>query len=52
MLDDIEIGDYVLVHVGFAMSKIDEKQAEETLRTLQELGAYQEEFEQFTTAIN
>jgi hydrogenase expression/formation protein HypC len=52
MLDDIAIGDYVLVHVGFAMSKIDEKQAEETLRTLQELGAYQEEFEQFTTAIN
>lgn len=52
MLDDVVIGDYVLVHVGFAMSKIDEKQAEETLRTLQELGSYQEEFEQFTTAIN
>jgi len=52
MLDDVRIGDYVLVHVGFAMSKIDEKQAEETLRTLQELGSYQEEFEQFQTAIN
>lgn len=52
MLDDVVIGDYVLVHVGFAMSKIDEKQAEETLRTLQELGSYQEEFEQFQTAIN
>jgi hydrogenase expression/formation protein HypC len=52
MLDDIKIGDYVLVHVGFAMSKIDEKQAEETLRTLQELGAYQEEFEQFRTTID
>ncbi len=52
MLDDVVIGDYVLVHVGFAMSKIDEKQAEETLRLLQELGSYQEEFEQFTTAIN
>lgn len=52
MLDDVAIGDYVLVHVGFAMSKIDEQQAEETLRTLQELGSYQEEFEQFQTAIN
>jgi hydrogenase expression/formation protein HypC len=52
MLDDIKIGDYVLVHVGFAMSKVDEQQAEETLRLLQELGSYQEELEQFKTAIN
>lgn len=52
MLDDISIGDYVLVHVGFAMSKIDEQQAEETLRTLQELGSYQEEFAQFQSSIN
>ncbi len=52
MLDDIKIGDWVLVHVGFAMSKIDEREAAETLRTLQELGAYQEEFEQFQTAID
>ncbi len=52
MLDDIKIGDYVLVHVGFAMSKVDEREAEETLRTLQELGSYQEEFEQFQTSIN
>lgn len=51
MLDDISVGDWVLVHVGFAMSKVDEKQAAETLRTLQELGAYQKEFEQFQTAI-
>ncbi len=52
MLDDVQIGDWVLVHVGFAMSKIDEKQAAETLRTLQELGAYQEEFDQFKTTID
>ena len=52
MLDDVKIGDYVLVHVGFAMSKVDEQQAEETLRLLQELGSYQEEFEQFQTSIN
>lgn len=52
MLDDIVLGDYVLVHVGFAMSKIDEKEAEETLRMLRELGSFQEEFEQFQTAID
>jgi hydrogenase assembly chaperone HypC/HupF len=51
MLDDIVLGDYVLVHVGFAMSKIDEVQAHETLRLLQELGSYQEEFAQFQTAL-
>jgi hydrogenase expression/formation protein HypC len=52
MLDDVKVGEWVLVHVGFAMSRIDEKEAEETLRLLQELGSYQEEFEQFQTAIN
>jgi len=52
MLDDIHLGDYVLVHVGFAMSKINEHEAEETLRTLQELGAYQDEFEQFSSSMD
>ncbi len=51
MLDDVKIGDYVLVHVGFAMSKVDEKEAEETLRLFRELGAYQDELEQFQTSI-
>ncbi|MFY9226737.1 MAG: HypC/HybG/HupF family hydrogenase formation chaperone [Blastocatellia bacterium] len=37
---EIKIGDYVLIHVGFAMNKIDEQQAQETLRLLQELGEY------------
>jgi hydrogenase expression/formation protein HypC len=32
------IGDWVLLHVGFAMSRIDEAQAAETLRILVELG--------------
>ncbi|MEP7076021.1 MAG: HypC/HybG/HupF family hydrogenase formation chaperone [Acidobacteriota bacterium] len=52
MLDDILVGEWVLVHVGFAMSRIDEREAEDTLRLLQELGSYQEEFEQFQSAIN
>ncbi len=52
MLDDVGLGDYVLVHVGFAMSKIDEKEAEKTLQMLQELGAYQEELDQFQSTID
>jgi hydrogenase expression/formation protein HypC len=39
------IGDWVLVHVGFAMSRIDEREARETLRILTELGEMQREME-------
>ena len=37
------VGDWVLVHVGFAMSRIDEAQAAETLELLTQLGEVQEE---------
>ena len=50
--DETHVGDYVLIHVGFAMSKVDEHEAEETLRLLKELGEYQSEFEQFQTAVD
>lgn len=43
-LDDC-VGDWVLVHVGFAMSRIDEKEAELTMQVLRELGEAQEEIE-------
>lgn len=35
---DAKIGDYVLVHVGVAISIIDEQEAEETFRYLREMG--------------
>jgi len=35
---DAKVGDYVLVHVGVAISVIDEKEAEETFRYLQAMG--------------
>lgn len=38
-------GDWVLIHVGFAMSRIDEHQAAETLKILTELGEAQAEIE-------
>jgi hydrogenase expression/formation protein HypC len=37
------IGDWVLVHVGFAMSRINEEEAALTLKVLEELGEAQEE---------
>jgi hydrogenase expression/formation protein HypC len=46
--DAIVVGDWVLIHVGFAMSKIDESEATETLRALKVLGeAYEQEMEEF-----
>jgi hydrogenase expression/formation protein HypC len=41
--DRVDVGDWVLIHVGFAMSKIDEQEAQDTLAFLKELG---EPFEQ------
>lgn len=41
------VGDWVLVHVGFAMAKIDEAEAARTLEFIKELGSiYDEEMEQ------
>jgi hydrogenase expression/formation protein HypC len=40
-------GDWVLIHVGFALSRIDEEEAAATLRLLQEMGAeYEQELEE------
>ncbi len=36
--DSVDIGDWVLIHVGFAMSKIDEAEAKATREFLEELG--------------
>ena len=52
LLDDVVVGDYVLIHVGFALSKVDEREATETLRLLEELGSYQEELDQFKSSLS
>ncbi|HRV30833.1 MAG TPA: HypC/HybG/HupF family hydrogenase formation chaperone [Kiritimatiellia bacterium] len=36
-LPDVQVGDYVLVHVGFAITKLDRAEAERTLREIREL---------------
>ncbi len=38
MLPEAEIGDYVLVHVGVAISKVDEEEAHKTFKYLKEIG--------------
>ncbi len=43
LLEDAEIGDYVIVHAGFAIHKIDEAAAMETLKFLKEAAAFVEE---------
>jgi hydrogenase expression/formation protein HypC len=42
-LPDIEVGDYTIVHVGFAISRIDEASALETLAMFKDLGILEEE---------
>jgi hydrogenase expression/formation protein HypC len=37
LVDDVEIGDYVLIHTGFALQKISETEALETIRLIDDL---------------
>jgi hydrogenase expression/formation protein HypC len=37
MVDDVGVGDFVLIHAGFAIDKLDEADAQETLRLFREL---------------
>jgi hydrogenase expression/formation protein HypC len=40
---DITVGEYAIVHVGFAITKLDEKSALETLNLFEEMGVLQQE---------
>ena len=45
-------GDWVLIHVGFALSKVDEKEAHTTLRLLEQMGAdYEQELEELKASV-
>jgi hydrogenase expression/formation protein HypC len=47
-----DVGDWVLIHVGFALSKVDEEEAEATLSLLQGMGAdYEAELEELKASI-
>jgi len=38
LVPEVRIGDYVIVHVGFALNTVDEREAEETLKLLEQMG--------------
>ncbi len=42
LVDDVEVGDFVLIHVGYALNKIDQAEAEATLQLFAEAGLYTE----------
>jgi hydrogenase expression/formation protein HypC len=45
-------GDWVLIHVGFALSKVDEEEARATLRLLERMGAeYEQELEELRASV-
>ncbi|MFJ8672123.1 HypC/HybG/HupF family hydrogenase formation chaperone [Streptomyces sp. NPDC093589] len=41
---DLAVGEYAIVHVGFALQRLDEESARKTLALFEELGLLQEEF--------
>ena len=52
LLDDAGTGDWVLIHVGFAISQIDEDEAMATRRLLEQMGAeYEQELEELKASV-
>ncbi|MCQ4041321.1 HypC/HybG/HupF family hydrogenase formation chaperone [Streptantibioticus rubrisoli] len=43
-LPDLRVGEYAIVHVGFALQRLDEESAQRTLRLFENLGMLEEEF--------
>jgi hydrogenase expression/formation protein HypC len=49
--DAVDVGDWVLIHVGFALAKIDEEEARATHEFLEHIGqAYEQELEELKTS--
>jgi hydrogenase expression/formation protein HypC len=52
LLDGVRPDDWVLIHVGFALSKVDETEAHATLALLQQMGdAYEQELEDLKASL-
>jgi hydrogenase expression/formation protein HypC len=43
LVPEAQVGDYVVVHAGFAISRVDEEEAQRTLELLEQMGALGEE---------
>jgi len=44
LVEDVAVGDYVLIHVGYALHKVSTEEAERTLALMAEVGLLEEEF--------
>ncbi len=42
LIEDLVVGDYVIIHVGYALTKIDPEEARRTLELLRELSAQEQ----------
>ena len=42
LVEDVRVGDYVIVHVGYALARIDPKEAERTLAMMREGGVIEQ----------
>jgi len=42
---EVRVGDYVLLHTGYAINVIDEEEAEETLKLFEEMASFEDELE-------
>lgn len=40
---EVQVGDYTIIHVGFAITRLDEQAAQESLKLFQEMGRLEEE---------
>ena len=52
LLEDVRPDDWVLIHVGFALSKVDEEEAQATLALLEQMGeAYEQELRELSASV-
>lgn len=43
LVEDLAVGDYVILHVGYALSRLDEEEAQQTLATIEAAGLLRED---------
>jgi hydrogenase expression/formation protein HypC len=46
MVEDVQVGDYVLIHTGFALQKISEEEAKATLEIFQEFEEFNQQLDE------
>ena len=44
LVEDLQVGDYVILHVGYALSRLNEEEAMQTLRTMTDAGLMRNNF--------